>query len=153
MLSAYLNTVLKQLRQMHGLTQQNVADVLGITKTEYWRMEQENFLPNPLRIHLLAYFYNVSLDVLYGMQVDHQYKKLQEDVVKYYNKYEVISGNYIDGNLTLAENTLAVCQISFRNDADADDELDRDKVFNFTASSYGDTYSELSGILGQIAGK
>jgi transcriptional regulator with XRE-family HTH domain len=87
MLSAYLNTVLKQLRQMHGLTQQNVADVLGITKTEYWRMEQENFLPNPLRIHLLAYFYNVSLDVLYGMQVDHQYKKLQEDAVFVVNGY------------------------------------------------------------------
>ena len=33
-----------------------------------------------------------------------EYKKLQEEVVEYYNKYEVISGNYIDGNLTLSEN-------------------------------------------------
>ena len=87
--SGYLNTVLVQLRQFHGLTQQNVADVLGITKTEYWRMEQSKFLPNPQRIHLLAYFYNVSLDVLYGMQVDRQYKELEPDVTFVVNGYSL----------------------------------------------------------------
>lgn len=80
-----------------------------------------------------------------------------ENVVIYlldlYGHSQYIGEKVPGTNLPLAENTLAVCQISFRNDADADDKLDRDKVFNFTASSYGDTYSELSGILGQIAGK
>ena len=33
-----------------------------------------------------------------------EYKKLQKEVIEYYNKYEVISGNYIDGELTLSEN-------------------------------------------------
>ena len=33
-----------------------------------------------------------------------EYQKLQKEVIEYYNKYEVISGNYIDGELTLSEN-------------------------------------------------
>ena len=33
-----------------------------------------------------------------------EYEKLQKEVIEYYNKYEVISGNYIDGELTLSEN-------------------------------------------------
>lgn len=32
------------------------------------------------------------------------YKKLQDKVINYYNKYEVISGNYINGELTVNEN-------------------------------------------------
>ena len=33
-----------------------------------------------------------------------EYKKLQKEVIEYYSQYEVISGNYIDGELTLSEN-------------------------------------------------
>lgn len=33
-----------------------------------------------------------------------QYEELQEKVIAYYNQYEVISGNYINGELTLSEN-------------------------------------------------
>ena len=32
------------------------------------------------------------------------YEKVQKEVIDYYNKYEVISGNYINGELTLSEN-------------------------------------------------
>ena len=32
------------------------------------------------------------------------YEKIQKEVIDYYNKYEVISGNYINGELTISEN-------------------------------------------------
>lgn len=62
-----LNGNLKQLRIENGLTQGEVAEVLGITQREYWRIEQEGYKIPPIRLWYLAIFYNVSLDYIFGI--------------------------------------------------------------------------------------
>lgn len=62
-----LNSRIKEMRIENGLTQSDVANVLDISQREYWRMEQDGFNPNFLRIATLARFYNVSMDWFSGL--------------------------------------------------------------------------------------
>ena len=63
---------IRDLREDHDLTQQNIADILGTTQTMYARYERgANELP--LR-HLitLCKFYHVSADDILGLNKHHQ---------------------------------------------------------------------------------
>lgn len=61
---------LRDLREDHDLTQQQVADILGTSQTMYARYERG---ANELPIHhliSLCRFYHISADVLLGLEAN-----------------------------------------------------------------------------------
>ena len=61
---------LKELRKNLGLTQQNVADKLGISRVNYTRYETDVSCPDFDTLVLLADFYDVSLDYIFGRDLN-----------------------------------------------------------------------------------
>lgn len=59
-------TQIKALRKIHNYTQQNVADMLGITRGAYANIENEKREPDLATLFFLADHYGVSIDYLVG---------------------------------------------------------------------------------------
>lgn len=81
---------LKELRKRHGLTQGDLAQVLGCSTREYWRYEQQGYNTNYNKLFALASFYNVSLDYIFGL-VDvripiHKYSEVEKTPVEVFKK-------------------------------------------------------------------
>lgn len=57
---------LKSLRKSLGLTQQQLADKLGISRVNYTRYETNASSPDFQTLVAIADFYDVSLDVIFG---------------------------------------------------------------------------------------
>lgn len=57
---------LKELRLMEGLTQQELANMLNIGRVNYTRYETGAVRPDYETLVLLANFYDISLDELFG---------------------------------------------------------------------------------------
>ncbi len=62
-----LNERIKRLRLKNGLTQCELAKVLNITQRDYWRIEKTGYKVSPMRLFHIAFFYNVSLDYIFGL--------------------------------------------------------------------------------------
>lgn len=61
---------IKQLREAHNLSQQNVADLLDLSQTAYSRYENGTLdIPTAILIKLAA-FYKTSVDDLLGLTSD-----------------------------------------------------------------------------------
>ena len=56
---------LKELRLSHNLTQQQIADKLGINRVNYTRYETNAVRPDYETIISIADFYDISLDELF----------------------------------------------------------------------------------------
>lgn len=65
-----INIRIKELRKFYGLTQTDIAKVLNISQQQYARYEIVGYNINRTDSLLLAIFYNVSLDFLYGFRDD-----------------------------------------------------------------------------------
>ena len=63
----FINQRIKELRLEHKLTQNDLAEVLGISQREYWRYEQEGYGVSILKLAYIAIFYNVSIDWFTGL--------------------------------------------------------------------------------------
>ncbi len=61
------NSRIKELRIENGLTQTDLARILGTSQREYWRLEQGGYKIPPSKFFQLAIFYNVSLDYIFGI--------------------------------------------------------------------------------------
>lgn len=61
---------LKAARMKAGLTQQQIADTIGITKSTYCGYETAKRSPDPARIKQLAKVLHVSADTLLGTQTE-----------------------------------------------------------------------------------
>lgn len=61
-----IGNTLKELRNSLGKTQQSVADELGISRVNYTRYETNASCPDFDTLVLLADYYDVSLDFLFG---------------------------------------------------------------------------------------
>lgn len=61
-----INTKLKELRIELGLTQEQLADKLGISRVNYTRYENGKVRPNYETLLLIVDFYDISLDELFG---------------------------------------------------------------------------------------
>lgn len=61
-----LNRRIKELRKENGLTQMDMAKVLGIQHKQYWLYEQVGYSMNVEKLAKIAMFYNVSIDWLSG---------------------------------------------------------------------------------------
>lgn len=57
---------LRELRKANGLTQQQVADNLGLSRVNYTRYETGASNPDYETLLLLANYFDVSLDFLFG---------------------------------------------------------------------------------------
>lgn len=80
------NRRLKQLREINSLTQKQVADILGITRSSYAYYELGKSHPGIEGLKILAKLYNVSLDFLldYNDTGDDVKYRLNDDSVEYY---------------------------------------------------------------------
>lgn len=63
----YVPERLKELRMQHKLSQEEVAKVLNVSRREYWRFEQKNYCTRYMNLLMLAMFYNVSMDYIFGI--------------------------------------------------------------------------------------
>ena len=61
---------LKKLRKSVYLNQEDIANMLGVSKQTYGRYERGERTLSPQEIVLLARFYNVSTDYLLGVTGD-----------------------------------------------------------------------------------
>lgn len=57
---------LRKLRRGHELTQQQMADMLGVQRSTYTKYETGGILPNALILQKLSEFFSVSVDYLLG---------------------------------------------------------------------------------------
>lgn len=62
---------LRKIRTDHKLTQQNIADVLGIDRTTYTVYEIGVATPSPATLVKLAQIYNVTVGYLIGVEENH----------------------------------------------------------------------------------
>lgn len=61
-----LGKKLKELRKTENLTQEQLAEKLKISRVNYTRYETDAVRPDYETLILLADFYNISLDELFG---------------------------------------------------------------------------------------
>lgn len=64
---------LKELRKEAGLTQQQVADRVWVSKTTIWYYEQSENDPSPEMIVKLAKVFHVTTDYLLGLEDKQRY--------------------------------------------------------------------------------
>lgn len=65
-MSVQIGENLKSLRKSMGLTQQQVADKLNVSRVNYTRYETNASNPDFQTLVALADFYDVSLDLIFG---------------------------------------------------------------------------------------
>lgn len=74
---------LKELRKERQMTQQELADIIGVTKVSISGYESGNRFPSIDRITDLAYYFEVTTDYLLGRDVEIENSKVKlcdEDV-------------------------------------------------------------------------
>ena len=57
---------LKRIRKLNKLTQQNVADVLGVDRTTYTAYERGTATPTPYTLLKIAQIFNVTVDSFFS---------------------------------------------------------------------------------------
>ena len=63
---------LKKLRQEKGLTQQNMADMMGLTMRNYQRYEYGMINVPATTLNFFADFFGVTTDYLLGREENHE---------------------------------------------------------------------------------
>ena len=61
---------LREIRLQHGLTQKNIADVLGVDRTTYTYYENGVTTPSPDTLYKLSRIYNMTVGCLMGVEED-----------------------------------------------------------------------------------
>lgn len=84
-----LSENLVRLRHEKGVTQEEVAEFVGVTKASVSKWETRQSIPDVMILPLLASYYDVTIDALIGYepqlcreQIQKLYKELAEDFVK-----------------------------------------------------------------------
>ena len=71
---------LRAIRKEHGLTQQNIAEVLGVDRTTYTVYEGGSITPSPATLVKLSQIYNVTVGYLIGVEENHpELRKIPEE--------------------------------------------------------------------------
>lgn len=61
-----VNSRIKAIRLENGLSQNDLANILGVSQRVYWRYEQNGYKVSPRTLREIATFYNVSADWFIG---------------------------------------------------------------------------------------
>lgn len=85
------NERLKQLRLKKKLTQQELADILGLKPTAVSNYESNRNEPSFEKLIILSQYFNVSLDYLLGISESYlpiQGEVLDREIVEFFNQYK-----------------------------------------------------------------
>lgn len=74
---------LKDLRLKNGLTQQDIAGILGISQSTFSEHESGKSLLNANQIRTLAVLYKVSTDEILDMQNEDQFREIQKKLADF----------------------------------------------------------------------
>lgn len=101
-----LNERLRRIRTEHKLTQQNIADVLGIDRTTYTVYETGVTTPSPATLVKLSQIYNVSVGYLIGVEDNHP--ELKREAGADFSRENLLNGDPIS-LLSKSERELLMC--------------------------------------------
>ena len=78
---------LKELRKAHGMTQKDLADKIGVTKSVISYYELQERSPSPYALIKLAHVFHVSTDYLLGVTSAHalDVSKLSNEEIRIVN--------------------------------------------------------------------
>jgi transcriptional regulator with XRE-family HTH domain len=71
MIMVDFGNILKELRTQEGMTQQQLADRIGVTKSVISYYELQERIPSPAILVKLSAIFRVSTDFLLGIKNDH----------------------------------------------------------------------------------
>lgn len=74
--------IIKELRKQHNLTQQQLADKIGVTHTVISKYESGKSIPNPDKMKALSEIFSVSIDTLLGANIEGSALTQPEDIFK-----------------------------------------------------------------------
>ena len=90
-----LGTKIRELRKKKGLTQEQLANALGLSPQAVSKWEIEASYPDMTLIPVIASFFDVSLDALFDFDITKKQQKIDEIMEE--------AGRYFWGNLEKAE--------------------------------------------------
>lgn len=78
-----LGSKLKEIREQKGFPQKQVAEILGVQRPNYSKIENNKQGLTPIQIKLFCEFFNVSADYLLDIKVDQKksISKYQQDAI------------------------------------------------------------------------
>ena len=82
-----LSKNLMQLRYQKGITQEKLADFLGVSKASVSKWETGQSLPDIAQLPRLAAFYDVTIDELMGYEAKLSLKEVKEYYLKFSEKF------------------------------------------------------------------
>ena len=98
-----IGKVIKQARLNKKITQEQLAEALGVTTQAVSKWETDCSYPDITLIPAIANYLDVSSDELLGIKLEER-KKYIDDVIKKNN--ELISSRYLDDSLNLMKEAL-----------------------------------------------
>ncbi|MEG1256855.1 helix-turn-helix transcriptional regulator [Clostridium sp.] len=90
---------LKELRESKGLTQEQISEVINVTRPTIAGYETKGKQPDYDKLKTLADYFNVSVDYLLGHS-DTRTPQIKEEPKKFSTKVETIAAHLDDKNLT-----------------------------------------------------
>ena len=92
-----MGQIIKRLRKERNLTQEELAEQLGVTFQAVSKWENENGMPDISQVVPLATVFNVSTDVLFGIYGTSDAEEVDKIIKEAYSKiYEFTSGVEVD---------------------------------------------------------
>ncbi len=74
------NKIMRNLREEHNLTQEDVAKSIGINRVQYNQYENDYYSIPVKHLNKIAVFYNVSVDYLLGFTDNLNYKNISSEI-------------------------------------------------------------------------
>ena len=87
-MNIYFGENLKQLRLQKGLTQEKLAEFLGVSFQSVSKWERGNVMPDITMLPAIASFFHVSTDVLLGMSKYESESNIQRYIDTYYKLWQ-----------------------------------------------------------------
>ena len=84
-----IGATIKQLRQEQDITQEQLADALGITSRAVSQWETDRTAPGISQLPALANFFDVTTDHLLGVDIRHKEDELKK-IYAQMNKYDEV---------------------------------------------------------------
>ncbi len=84
-----IGVIIKQLRKENDITQEQLAEYLGISSRAVSQWETDKTMPDISQLPVLANLFNVTTDYLLGVDItekDKKVNKIVEDAAKYWSK-------------------------------------------------------------------
>ena len=88
-----LNENIKNFRTYKGITQQDLANKLGKSKSVISNWERGENSPSPEEVEIMCKFFQVTPNQIYGWEKNPEFEKYKEQVVKVEAQIEVLKGD------------------------------------------------------------